>query len=117
MTTDSSFQTSGSKQLTPDTRRLLSLALDAYLTGHERVAHDLTALASRLIELRCSPRFRAIAKEILERASSPGQDFATLLDPFDPAERACESLAGKGKSEPTAHAMANLDVKSPPDGQ
>src|SRR6202021_95707 len=101
----------------PDTRGLLRLAPGAYLTGHEPVGPYPTALASRLIELRCSPRFRAIAKEILERASSPGQDFATLLDPFDLAERACESLAGKGQSEPTAHAMANLDVKSPPDGQ
>jgi hypothetical protein len=80
------FGSSGSLELeplTPDPHGLLSLALDAYLVGHEQVARELAALASHLIEMRdCAP-LRAVAKEILARANAPGQGFATLLDPFD----------------------------------
>jgi hypothetical protein len=83
MTLDPSSQNSGTEQLTPDTHGLQSLALDAYLTGHQQVAHNLADLANRLIETKgCAP-LRAVVKEILARANAPGQDFATLLDPFD----------------------------------
>jgi hypothetical protein len=94
MTLDPSSQNSGTEQLTPDTHGLTpdthglqSLALDAYLTGHQQVAHNLADLGNRLIETKgCSP-LRAVVKEILARANAPGQDFATLLDPFPGCER------------------------------
>ena len=117
MTIDPYFRSSDDLNLTPDTRGLLSLALDAYLAGHEHVAHDLASLASRLIEMKCPTRAQALAKEILARVSSPGQDFATLLDPFDLAEPAGDSLAGNGHTSPTENAMANLDAKAPSDDQ
>jgi hypothetical protein len=94
MTLDPSSQSSDPEQLTPDTHGLLSLALDAYLTGHEQVAHDLAELASHLVETRGCTRLRAVAKEILARANAPGQDFATLLDPFDIPGLAGKSLSG-----------------------
>jgi hypothetical protein len=117
MTIDPSFQHSGPKQLTAETRGLLSLALDAYLAGHERVAHDLAALASRLIEMRHSARLCAIAKAILARASLPGQDFATLLDASALAELAAVSLTSNVQSAPSEDAMAILDTMFPSDGQ
>jgi hypothetical protein len=69
--------------LHPDTDGLLSLALDAYLVGHEQVARELAALADHLVEMRDCAALRAVAKEILARANAPGQGFATLLDAFD----------------------------------
>lgn len=74
---------SGPEYPTPDTNELLSVALDAYLAGHERVAQDLAALASHLVETNGCSRLSAVAREILARANAPGQDFVTLLQPFD----------------------------------
>ena len=104
MTIDPSFQSSASEQLMSNICGLQSLALDAHLTGHERVAHDLVGLANCLSEAGCTTRVRAVAKEILARASSPEQDFETLLDPFDLAE-----LARNTQSVPSG--MAILETK------
>jgi hypothetical protein len=113
MTLDPSFQNSGIEQLTPDTHGLQSLALDAYLTGHQQVADSLAALANRLIETKGCVPLRAVAKEILARANAPGQDFATLLDPFDLPGLASESLPRKvSTANDLPRAAANLGAKA-----
>jgi hypothetical protein len=85
--------------LTPDSRKLLLLALDAYLVRYPQVAQDLTALASKLNETSGCPRLGAIAKAILARADEPGQGFETLLDPFDLSELSAKSLPNESASQ------------------
>jgi hypothetical protein len=85
--------------LTPDSRKLLLLALDAYLVRYPQVAQDLTALASKLNETSGCPRLGAIAKAILARADEPGQGFETLLDPFDLSKLSAKSLPNESASQ------------------
>jgi hypothetical protein len=89
-----------SEHFIPDTNGLISLAVDAYLVGHEQVAQDLAALASHLVQTRGCTSLRAVAKEILARASAPRQGFATLLDPFDLSGLSSESKLNRS---PTAN--------------
>jgi hypothetical protein len=78
--------------LTPDCRKLLNLALDAYLIGYTQVSEALTSLASKLNEPDGSARFGGIASEILARADGPDQDFETLLEPFGMTDLLSESV-------------------------
>ena len=106
-------QGSALESLTPDSKILLSLALDAYLVGYTQVAQDLTALADKLNESGGCSRFGIIARAILVRANEPGQWFDTLLDPFDLSEASGQCLPNGPPSQGSADTAQQPPVRNP----
>jgi len=87
------------ESLTPDGRKLVNLALDAYLGGYTQAAQDLASLASRLSKPGGCARFGPVARAIIARANNPTQDFETLLDPFRMTEGLRELVTNTSGSD------------------